>query len=81
VCSIDRGVSLFVVLALVSGGFSDVDVAVQHLAAADRGEALLTQLRVALGDRMRDSFLSEVGAVIGAHTGPGVIGVTVHRRR
>ena len=61
-------------------GQSDVDIAVQHLAAQERAEALLAQLRAELGPRLGDSFLAEVGAVIGAHTGPGCIGVTVHRR-
>jgi DegV family protein with EDD domain len=75
-----RALARLVELAMEEAGDSDVDIAVQHLAAAERGEALLTRLREELGERMRDSFLSEVGAVIGAHTGPGVIGVTVYRR-
>jgi hypothetical protein len=66
-------------LAIDAAGESDVDIAVQHLAAQERAEALLAQLRAELGPRLGDSFLAEVGAVIGAHTGPGCIGVTVHR--
>jgi DegV family protein with EDD domain len=67
-------------LAVEAAGESDVDIAVQHLAAADRAKALSELLTTRLGDRLHDAYLSEVGAVIAAHTGPGVIGVTVHRR-
>jgi DegV family protein with EDD domain len=75
-----RALARLVELAVEAAGTSDVDVAVQHLAAQERAQALLEQLRVRFGERLRDAFLSEVGAVIGAHTGPGVIGVAVHRR-
>jgi DegV family protein with EDD domain len=74
-----RALSRLVELAVEAAGTSDVDIAVQHLAAPERGEALLAQLQAELGQRARAAFLAEVGAVIGAHTGPGVIGVTVHR--
>jgi fatty acid-binding protein DegV len=57
-----------------------VDIAVQHLAAPDRAQALSESLTTRLGDRVHDAYLSEVGAVIAAHTGPGVIGVAVHHR-
>ncbi len=67
-------------LALEAAGESDVDIAVQHLDAADRAQALFNLLITRFGDRVHDTYLSEVGAAIAAHTGPGVIGVTVHRR-
>jgi DegV family protein with EDD domain len=60
-------------------GESDVDIAVQHLGAADRATALHDALLDRLQGRVRQAYLSEVGAVIAAHTGPGVIGVAVHR--
>jgi DegV family protein with EDD domain len=75
-----RGLARLVELATEAAGESDVDIAVQHLAADDRAAALLDQLGEQLGGRVRDAFVADVGAVIGAHTGPGVIGVTVHRR-
>jgi DegV family protein with EDD domain len=75
-----RALGRLVELAVEVAQDSDVDVAVQHLAAAERGHTLLAQLLEHLRGRVHDAFLSEVGAVIGAHTGPGVIGVTVHRR-
>jgi DegV family protein with EDD domain len=67
-------------LAVEAAGESDVDIAVQHLAAPDRAQALSESLTTRLGDRVHDAYLSEVGAVIAAHTGPGVIGVAVHHR-
>lgn len=75
-----RGLARLVALAVEAAGQSDVDIAVQHLAAADRAGALADALSHQLGARVRDAFVADVGAVIGAHTGPGVIGVTVHRR-
>lgn len=75
-----KALARLVELAVEVAASSDVDIAVQHLAAHGRAQALLSQLRAELGARLGEGFLSEVGAVIGAHTGPGVIGVTVHRR-
>jgi DegV family protein with EDD domain len=67
-------------LAVEAAQESDVDIAVQHLGAPDRAQALHDTLLERLGDRVHDRYLSEVGAAIAAHTGPGVIGVTVYRR-
>jgi DegV family protein with EDD domain len=66
-------------LAVEAAGESDVDIAVQHLAAADRADALSVALRDRLGIRIRHGYVTEVGAALGAHTGPGVIGVSVYR--
>jgi fatty acid kinase fatty acid binding subunit len=67
-------------LAIEAAGESDVDIAVQHLDAADRAATLHESLLGRLGSRVRYAYLSEVGAVVAAHTGPGVIGIAVHRR-
>jgi DegV family protein with EDD domain len=66
-------------LAVEAAGESDVDIAVQHLGATDRAEALQAILRERLGDRIRRSHVLEVGAALAAHTGPGVIGVALYR--
>jgi DegV family protein with EDD domain len=66
-------------LATEASGESDVDIAVQHLAAADRAEALHMALRDRLGARIRTGYVLEVGAALAAHTGPGVIGVALYR--
>ncbi|OON80830.1 DegV family protein [Streptomyces tsukubensis] len=60
-------------------GSGPVDVAVHHLAAPDRAEALAERLRARLPG-LGELHVSEVGAVIGAHTGPGLLGVVVSPR-
>jgi fatty acid-binding protein DegV len=51
-----------------------VDVGVQHLAAADRAAELAERLRARLPG-LGTLYVGEVGAVIGAHAGPGLVGV------
>jgi DegV family protein with EDD domain len=56
-----------------------VDVAVHHLAAADKAAALAERLRARVGG-LQSMHVSEVGAVVGAHVGPGLLGVVISRR-
>lgn len=60
-------------------GAQPVTVVVQHLAADARAEALAASLRTRLAERGVNASLSvgEVGAVIGAHVGPGMVAVVV----
>jgi DegV family protein with EDD domain len=60
-------------------GEEQVAVIVQHLAAPARAEALAASMRGRLADRDIDATvdISEVGAVIGAHVGPGMVAVVV----
>ncbi|MFJ9627921.1 DegV family protein [Streptomyces sp. NPDC101175] len=60
-------------------GSAQVDIAVHHLSAPERAEALAERLRVRLPG-LADLHVSEVGAVIGAHTGPGLLGAVVSPR-
>ena len=60
-------------------GESRVDIAVHHLAATGRAEALAERLRARVPG-LAELHVSEVGAVIGAHTGPGLLGVIVSAR-
>ncbi|MEV4221024.1 DegV family protein [Nonomuraea sp. NPDC049725] len=53
-----------------------VEIAVQHLAAPDRAEALADRLAKRLPGLPRPHVV-EVGAVIGVHVGPGMLGVTI----
>ena len=53
-----------------------VDIAVHHLAAPERAQALAERLRARV-PHLVDLHVSEVGAVIGAHTGPGLLGAVV----
>ncbi|MQA79015.1 MAG: DegV family EDD domain-containing protein [Streptosporangiales bacterium] len=57
-----------------------VDLAVQHLAAHERAGSLAESLRGHL-PRCRRLYTGEVGGVVGAHVGPGMIAVTVSRHR
>jgi DegV family protein with EDD domain len=73
-----RGLARLVELAAEVADGSDVDIAVQHLGAADRATALHRALLERLAGQVRAAYVSEVGAVVAAHTGPGVIGLAVH---
>jgi fatty acid-binding protein DegV len=55
-----------------------VDVAVQHLAAAERAGELAARLRREL-PAVGELYESEVGAVVGAHVGPGLLGIVISR--
>lgn len=57
-------------------GDRPVHLAVQHLAAAERAGELADRLRARVPGA-RDLVLGEVGAVVGAHVGPGMLGVVV----
>jgi len=59
---------------------SSADIAVHHLGAVERAAALADAVTMRLGDRLRDCYITEIGAVVAAHVGPGVAGVVVHRR-
>ena len=65
-------------LAIVAAGDGPVDVAVHHLDAPERAHALQVSL-VARLPGLRSSYVSQVGAVVGAHLGPGLLGVVLHR--
>ncbi|MFI7384808.1 DegV family protein [Streptomyces sp. NPDC049813] len=60
-------------------GSGRVDIAVHHLAAPERAEALSGWLRGHVPN-LGELHVSEVGAVIGAHTGPGLVGAVVSPR-
>ena len=63
-------------LALQAAGNGPADVAVHHLGAPDRAAELAEQVRKRLPGLGR-LVVSEVGAVIGAHAGVGLLGVVV----
>ncbi|UQA33910.1 MULTISPECIES: DegV family protein [unclassified Streptomyces] len=60
-------------------GGAAVDIAVHHLAAPERAERLAERLRERVPG-LADLHVSEVGAVIGAHTGPGLLGAVISPR-
>ncbi|WKN47265.1 DegV family protein [Nocardioides sp. Arc9.136] len=69
-------------LAAEAAGDQSVDVCVAHLASADRAAALTDRLAERLADQLegRDVWCGELGAVLGAHVGPGMLAVCVAPR-
>ncbi len=73
-----KAIARLLALAVAAAGDEPVDVAVQHLAAGDRAAEVAEALRDRIPS-LKLLVISEVGAVLGAHTGPGVVGVVVSR--
>lgn len=69
-------------LAVETAGGAEVDVAVAHLANPERAASLAERLgeRLAAGLDGRPVHVGEIGAVLGAHVGPGMVAVCVARR-
>jgi len=76
--TVSKGIARLEALAVAAAGDGPADVAVHHLAAAERAALLAERLRGRL-PRVRRFYASEVGAVVGAHVGPCVLGVVVVR--
>ncbi|WP_433414647.1 DegV family protein [Microtetraspora malaysiensis] len=72
----NRAIARLVDLAVEAARAGEVRVAVQHLGAAERAGALVDALASRL-PRASRPLLVEVGAVIGAHVGPGLLAVTI----
>jgi DegV family protein with EDD domain len=66
-------------LVLEAAGDAQVDVCVAHLASHDRAGQLAERLAEELAENLggRDVWCTEVGAVLGAHVGPGMVAVCV----
>jgi DegV family protein with EDD domain len=69
-------------LAVAAAGDAAVDVCVAHLANPDRADQLAGSLGERLADNLggRELWCGELGAVLGAHVGPGMIAVCVAPR-
>lgn len=74
-----RAVARLEDLAVARAAGRHADVAVHHLANQSRAEELAERLRVRLPD-LGELVVAEVGAVIGAHVGPGLLAVIVSPR-
>ena len=71
-----RALNRLVQRAVEAAGDGAVSVAVHHLAAAERADRLAAELRERL-PALRELHVSELGAAIGAHVGPGAVGVVI----
>ena len=78
-----RALSRLEELAVQAAGDGPVDVCVAHLASLERAEQLAEKLAVRLEANLdgREVWCGELGAVLGAHVGPGMIAVCVAPRR
>ncbi|WP_280697182.1 DegV family protein [Kitasatospora sp. GP82] len=74
-----RAIARLEEIAVERAGEADVDIAVHHLAAEERAEPLAERLRERVPG-LKDLYVGEVGAVIGAHVGPGLLAVVVSPR-
>ncbi|MDO0927765.1 DegV family protein [Streptomyces sp. TG1A-8] len=74
-----RAIARLEEIAADRAGAAEVDIAVHHLTAPDRAHALADRLRARVPGLV-ELHVSEVGAVIGAHTGPGLLGVVISSR-
>ena len=75
-----RALARLVDLAVEAAGDAEVEVGVHHLAAPERAEELVVRLRERLGERIQGWYLTEIGAAVGAHVGPGLASIVVHTR-
>ena len=77
-----RALSRLEELAIEAAGEGPVDVCVAHLASPDRAGQLTSRLteRLAANLEGRDVWCGELGAVLGAHVGPGMLAVCVAPR-
>ncbi len=71
-----KAIARLVQLGVTAAADQPVDVAVQHLAAPDRAADLSRQLRESL-PHLHELYTSEVGAAVGAHVGPGLLGIVI----
>jgi len=62
------------------GRYTDVDIAVHHLLAPERASQIEAAVAERLGDKVRLTYSSEIGAVVAAHVGPGLVSIVLHRR-
>lgn len=77
-----RALSRLEDLAVEAAADSQVDVCVAHLANPDRAGDLAARLAERLKDQLgdREVMCGELGAVLGAHVGPGMVAVCIAPR-
>lgn len=74
-----RGLQRLAALAEGDAGDAHVEMAVHHLGSERRAEALAGWLRERFEDRLLRMDVTEVGAALGAHCGPGLVSVITRR--
>ncbi|MEO7267662.1 MAG: DegV family protein [Knoellia sp.] len=74
-----RAIARLEELAVEAAGSQRVDIAVHHLDSAERAEKLAERLQTRI-EGIEDFQLLELGAVVGAHVGPGTLAIAVSPR-
>ncbi len=72
----DRAMRRMVDIAAQKAGEERVDVAVEHFAAEDRAHDVMRRLRKKIPGA-RKYMVTQVSSAIGAHVGPGALGVSI----
>ncbi|GAA1336502.1 DegV family protein [Saccharothrix algeriensis] len=72
----ERALRKMIDIAVRRAGGGQVDIAVEHFGAPERARSVLDQLRSRLPD-VRRFLVTQVSSAVGAHLGPGAVGVTV----
>lgn len=72
----NRALTRLAEISLAAAGDGSAAIAIHHLGAPERAEQLAGQVRMSLPECV-ECVVSEVGAVVGAHIGPGSLGVVV----
>jgi DegV family protein with EDD domain len=72
----ERAIARLVEVAAADARDVEVEIAVHHLAAVERAKDVARRLREQL-PALVEVPVSEVGAVVGAHVGPGAVGIVV----
>ena len=77
-----RAIARIEELAVQAAGAHEIDLCVAHLANPDRAAQLVDHLGERLAGNLggRDIWCGELGAVLGAHVGPGTLAVCVSPR-
>jgi DegV family protein with EDD domain len=75
-----RALAKMVDLAVAAAGAEPVDIAVHHLGTPAKAEQISMALTERLGDGIKSLYVSEIGAAVAAHVGPGLLSIVVHRR-
>jgi DegV family protein with EDD domain len=72
----ERAIARLVEVVAIDAKQGEVEIAIHHLDAQARAEDVAARLREQVPS-LTDIMVSEVGAVVGAHVGPGTVGVVV----
>jgi len=76
--TMNRAMARLVEHAAETAGDEAVELAVHHLGSPERAVELANRLEERLPNS-QGCLVSEIGAVVGAHTGPGMLGVVVQK--